>query len=360
MIKYDLKLIYDYIAGNDIEEDIEQLENNGSFMKLVLKVSKDKNMFKLCSDNLRNDLSFIKDVVDIFFYDEDFISEIIDDFIDKNNDNPFEKIEASLLACKYIKDSDLLFKYYAKANVLYLVTHCELASILEEERDEYFFNELGKGFGILKDSYTGYPLATEFCAKKVLEEIFDEIPNLETYLHNSFKNAKILKEYGLRNFIIGQVSLKDIELANYLKINPGVTIDVKTRLERYIKNWDTYEKYDRLNRIEIIYGKILEYFIDNSVIPSMDLDLFIYYILSKYGIEKEVYSLDPIVSEEKFMGMLNDIKNGIIDERLFTKEELKVKDDIERIINVTFNQKIYKEDYIEDEKIIFLTPKRKC
>lgn len=50
----DLKLVKDYIDGEDINYDVEELENNPIFMLNVLRLSRDPNMYSLCSDNVKN------------------------------------------------------------------------------------------------------------------------------------------------------------------------------------------------------------------------------------------------------------------------------------------------------------------
>ena len=365
MIKYDLKLVYDYIAGNDIDKDINELENNGSFMKLVLKVSKDKKMFNFCSDNLKNDLSFIKDVADIFSYDQGFIIELIRGFIKNNIDNPFERMEAALIACKYIKDEDLLFEFIATANVLYTVTACDLVNVLEES-NPFERQELGKGFMVIKENYLGYPLSTDFCAKKMLEEIFDEIPNLEVYLHTSFNNSQSLLEYGLCNFIVNIVTLKDNELSTYIMLNPHVADDIKKRIVKIIKNWNVFEQKNRFNKLDAIYSKINEYVLDECVFVSMDIDLFIYYILSKYKLENEIRIIDGMMTDKKYGKIMEYIKSGRINEDNFSDEEKRHAFYIESIIKEVMNKKVYeeKDPYVNSNAVVLTFKKngnnKKC
>ena len=50
MLKYSASTVEDYIEGNDIEDfDIDELENDRSFMLDVIKKTKDKNFYNLCS-----------------------------------------------------------------------------------------------------------------------------------------------------------------------------------------------------------------------------------------------------------------------------------------------------------------------
>ena len=61
MIKYNPKLVYNYIMGNDIYPyDIEKLEDDYNFMTSVIVYSKDKNFYNLCSTNLKNNYKFLK------------------------------------------------------------------------------------------------------------------------------------------------------------------------------------------------------------------------------------------------------------------------------------------------------------
>ena len=56
MLKYSASIVEDYIEGNDIEDfDIDELENDRSFMLDVIKKTKDKNFYNLCSDDLKHD-----------------------------------------------------------------------------------------------------------------------------------------------------------------------------------------------------------------------------------------------------------------------------------------------------------------
>jgi len=47
--KYNINIILNYINGDDIEGyTIEELENDCTFMKLVINYTNDKNMYALC------------------------------------------------------------------------------------------------------------------------------------------------------------------------------------------------------------------------------------------------------------------------------------------------------------------------
>ena len=106
MSKYNKSLIYDYINGNDIENyNVEELENDYEFMKLVINVSKDKNIYKLCSDKLKNNYEFIKFIIYKFKNDIDFICKVANSYLDITN-NEIEEIELNIIMSELTKECD--------------------------------------------------------------------------------------------------------------------------------------------------------------------------------------------------------------------------------------------------------------
>ena len=82
MLKYSASIVEDYIEGNDIEDfDIDELENDRSFMLDVIKKTKDKNFYNLCSDDLKHDYEFISVLLDMFKDDTKFIVSVADEFV---------------------------------------------------------------------------------------------------------------------------------------------------------------------------------------------------------------------------------------------------------------------------------------
>ena len=95
MKKYDKKIIYDYIMGNDLGEySSEELEDNKDFMIEVIEKTNDKRMYNLCSDNVRLDYEFVKYIVLKFRDDVDFIKEVADNYLNNIGvDNDYERVE---------------------------------------------------------------------------------------------------------------------------------------------------------------------------------------------------------------------------------------------------------------------------
>lgn len=89
---YNKKLVLDYIYGNDIVGyDIDELEEDYEFMIEVIKQTRDKRMYSLCSDNVRKNYDFVSFMMDTFKDDKDFVLGVVDGYfgnimnVDSNN-----------------------------------------------------------------------------------------------------------------------------------------------------------------------------------------------------------------------------------------------------------------------------------
>ena len=59
--KYNSKIIFDYIVGNDLDGySIDELENDPNFMMDVIKITRDKRMYNLCSDDIKKNCTFVE------------------------------------------------------------------------------------------------------------------------------------------------------------------------------------------------------------------------------------------------------------------------------------------------------------
>ena len=80
--EYNLKLIKDYVEGNDLEDyNIDELENDYEFMISVIKYTNDKNIYNLCSDEVKNNYEFVKFIINYFKNDIEFIDKISEQYL---------------------------------------------------------------------------------------------------------------------------------------------------------------------------------------------------------------------------------------------------------------------------------------
>lgn len=94
--------ILDYINGEDIE-NIEELENNYKFMMEVIKLTRDKNMFNICSDEVKLNYEFIKFMVETFKKDVEFIDKIATEYIDTIGSEDVTSLELIFIMAGILK-----------------------------------------------------------------------------------------------------------------------------------------------------------------------------------------------------------------------------------------------------------------
>ena len=109
---YNSKLIHDYINGNDIiDYDIEELENDYRFMMKVIDYTKNKNMYNLCSDEVKKNYTFVKFMIEKFKDDVNFIAKVADYYLDQTNDEDITYNELNIIMDSIVNtdiDSELL------------------------------------------------------------------------------------------------------------------------------------------------------------------------------------------------------------------------------------------------------------
>ena len=141
MKKYSLKTIVNYINGDEISDyDIDYLENNPQFMMEVINFSHDKNMYNLCSNEIKKDYEFIIFLIYKFKDDLKFLTKIVDDFI-SSNPSLFEQIEVKLAFGEVLKKQD--YPLYQEnlffVDTLYLLMKQEIDKTINIIKAIFFF-----------------------------------------------------------------------------------------------------------------------------------------------------------------------------------------------------------------------------
>ena len=148
MLKYSTSIVEDYIEGNDIEDfDIDELENDRSFMLDVIKKTKDKNFYNLCSDDLKHDYEFVSALLDMFKDDTKFIVSVADEFVSYfrsesigpmiSDEDERDVLDVLMTVCDLIPDK------YDKSSFKYRVILSVNENDFLEYRDSYlkYINE---------------------------------------------------------------------------------------------------------------------------------------------------------------------------------------------------------------------------
>lgn len=340
MIKYNPKLVYNYIMGNDIYPyDIEKLEDDYNFMTSVIVYSKDKNFYNLCSTNLKNNYKFLKFLINTFNNDEKFILKIVDYYLE-NTTNEIEKIELNIMMSN-LKDSEPFFKYHVKTLAFY---YCLMVDLEDCKIDKKIFEE---GFIILYTMYGSSEIIMNFLAKEFIKNIFSNI-NLEELIHKKYKTFEDFMYNGKNNFLLNIIGNYDESLENYLKVNIENLDVLDCKLLKIKKNWNFYIKKVEDDKCFLIIDKVHEYIEEHDLEINYTEQEILELILNELNIKDKMKKYFSYDEDYNYLKLKEEL-NYDINKRNFSFLELKHYLNIKKLI-----LKILKNKYNEyDEEFKF-------
>ena len=155
--------------------------------------------------------------------DEAYIDAVFKDYF-KNEKDKHCLLELALLINNVSNEDSLKYEYLID---LYYSHEMSLCERLKNE----FTRTLG--FKYIYDEYGSYPLCLEFFCNKFLDNILfkDADEDLEEILHKNFDSYEDFESAKPNKFIIDLVNVKDIDLANFLKMHIGYINGVNTYLQ---------------------------------------------------------------------------------------------------------------------------------
>jgi len=350
MIKYDIKTIYNYINGFDIDNySIDELEDDYRFMRDVILLTNDKKMYNLCSDRLKNNYDFIKFIILNFKEDKEFINEIAASYLSKIDDEDDVKYKELIILMNNlaVKDRDISSITYAlKSLIIYGDEQIKLNILLEKEDDLYWKKHLGLGFLYVLDEYGDSEILLDFFAKKFIQEIFYKTDyTFEEVIHRHTKRYEDIEKLKTKNYLINFIRMHDKFLADYVCCHPELLNSLVKDLEFVKRNWDNYINLLNQRRIEIIDQELNNYINSNKNIRFFYSEI-IDYVSRKLHLEKtfEEYYSNPVIDCDN-----SDIERIIMDK--FNSINISEKKCIDYAIDLV--KELFKEDIISKENIDF-------
>ena len=340
---YNVKLLKDYILGNDIvDENIEVLENNVDFMTQVIAMSKDKNFYNLCGNKVRGNFNFVKFLIKNYSCDKNYLHKVVDNFL-RFNKNEIERMDIILTMCNLInnKDDDKYIYYCTKAYMFYSELKLDIEVIKQNPEDQKL---IGEGFILIMEEYGSSLLIKNYFAKHLILDIFEDYDiDLEKYLHCRFSNFEDIKKEGLNTVLISIIKQYDSTLSSYLMINPYLLDDWKKKLLLIERNWNKYEINALNNKYEILFDIVSKY-IDNNYldIHFSTFDIIGYFAL-KLGFMDEL----KIIFDYD-LTIFNGFDISFIDIRNMDAYELHHFNVLRNIITGILKKKIVDEPDIYD------------
>ena len=342
---YDLKLVYDYIWGNDIEGvSIDELESDPSFMLEVLERSKDKNMYELCSDNVKCDYNFVRSVIELFKDDLEFVCGVADFYLDSLDDT--EKLQGTSYCELNIIMSSLcgrsLNQYAIIVASFYEYERYRASLCINSSDDLELIEESKAGFFISLAEYEDNPIILDFIAKRMVNESLykERDNNLEYLIHSRFRSVEDFEKFGEFVFLHNCISDYDRALSTYV-FDRANSSEFNTFFEQLAKeigkvknNWDSY--MNRINswRIGVFNQEFSSYMLDEASYGRLSYDEIVSYVANRLGRIDEFSKFDFDFSSE------------------YDEEKYKIleTDDVNNINKaLSIASKLFEKDVIEDE-----------
>lgn len=357
MGKYDIKLVMDYVEGNDITGyDIEELENDYKFMRDVIMYTNDKRMYLLSSKNVRSNYDFANFVIDKFKKDINFVCYVADNYIQNSED-----IEKRLdLAIKMrdltkFKNDDLYYTYLIFLNKNYLETGHVIKSIKQKNSDNQdFLNEIGMGFGFVENEYGSSDRVVKFFAEQMVAEILLVYNSkLEKILHQNFDSFDDVEIHGIKNYMLDFIKKYDHNLSEYAASHMEVLNYFKEELDDIKSNWDSFNIANENKRYDLLIDCVQKYMIeheDDCTFTGLEM---LYYVGNELGVAEQIKKHD-VLDDEEYEELMN---NMLIDKSQMSFIDLKHYYNIREIMLEFLTPKVVDEpgekydNYINKEKI---------
>ena len=262
---YSIKTVEAYIKGEDIEKyTIEELENDPTFMSMIVLATNDKNIYNLCSEKVKLDYEFVKMMIKRFKNDLSFVCQIANYYLENSNDEE-NNLELLIIMRGLTKDKDekieQFLKYSLKLECFYSFYRIMISEVKKENKCEdktSFNNIVGMGFFALSEDFGNSELVLNFFAKRFIGEILDTI-NLEKRLHQHFNNFEELEKKGINNYIIDLLNEFDTCLCNYVLSHSYLLEILRKKIFAIKKKWIYFDLRNRELKIDWIIYYIQDY-----------------------------------------------------------------------------------------------------
>lgn len=340
--------IFDYINGEDIE-NIEELENDYKFMIEVIKLTRDKNMFNMCSDEVKLNYEFIKFMVETFKKDIQFIDKIVSEYIDTIGSEDATSLELIFIMADILKrdiENPLALKYNFLKNAFITSEKIQTKIVISNEEDLFWKKEFGLGFGIMQyEYYSNSSIIMNEIALDLVEDIFykEKDITLEEIIHNRFKTLEEFNKVGIRKFMLSYIRMYDINLADYLEVHIDLLKGMERNIKVIVSRFNIYNKRLEIRK-DLIFSsesrKILDKYKDATSLTEYllyidkqqikGLPTFVFNIYEEYDVSSDYTTIN-----------LNNITDYKIIKELtnLAKEVYLGKENITNIKDIVINNK---------------------
>lgn len=299
--KYSKDVVLNYINGTDAEDfDVNDLENNPTFMLDVLSISKDEKMYEFASDDVKMDYNFCINVIEMFKNDHKFVKKVAQRYLLSEKNDYMDRCDVIITLSNILKndEDDAAILYNSKAFSMFIDSQIDVENILERKNTK---EKYGLGFYYIEMMYGTKPVVEEYFAQKMIEELFliDNEDRLKMFLHKKYKDVKELEEIGLNNILINAIRAYDVYLSGYASSHLNILKNLRVKLHDIMYKWDYYNENRTYRKKEIVYQYISRC-VDNGLCEGFNPYFILDEVASSYHLEKYLDSEPLKVRENEF------------------------------------------------------------
>lgn len=344
-MKYTKKMVFDYVSGAEISEELlEKLENDEKFMIEVIKHSKDLKLYHYCSEKVKQSTELILFLIDEFSSKVDFLIEAAEYCLSNEQLDEISRAEIQIkLAELYDKTKNKkLMQYKMEANSVVVYKQMQISAFLSQPENEDLQESHGLGFAFAELDYSGSKIVLDYMAKSFINEyIFTEYITLEDILHGYFENIEELEKITDTEFLLTHIRNLDFALANYLARNKELLDPLKKEVAKAKRNWNAYINHVNFNKVNIVEDEYEEY-IDKKMLLC-DTRRTVIRIIKKLGLQDvfEEHSIlfnsrDDIVDEDDEFYEYEKVYEELSEQ--YTMEDLAFIKHMTEFIRSTFSK----------------------
>ena len=308
----NLELVHNYINGLDTAPyDISELEDNPSFMKVVLLATKDPKMYEFCSEKVKTDYDFVISMLENFSNDFEFakvvagnylnslkVNPLSTDVSEENLSNRMKAMEVNILVDSIKSDINI---FSVQARVIAAEEIERVQSIAKHNKDK-FGNDLGLGFIFILEQYGSSKIITDYLAKCMARRVFcygsDDGETLTRLVHRRCHSFSEIERMGVNNFIFSELYSRDSFLAAHINANPSLISQIKDDIMAVGRTWDSYMNRLNQERINIFNEDVLRFLDEDMDTVEVNMNDLEKYVAVKTGHEDVFKKYDPAYNED--------------------------------------------------------------
>jgi len=365
MKNIDIDLIKKYVNGEELGEyTIEQLEDDKDFMLGVISYTKDVKIYELCSDNVKIDYDFVRNLILKFKDNVEFITKVADNFLENNDaDLDIYEKELNIIMTKLLPN-ELSNKYNLFSEAAYYAKRIDIEFV--KANDPKVEAMIGMGFLVMFDEYNSSDIILNYYADCLLNEIIrDNNINFEKMLHSQFKSPKKIDEVGVNTYIINFIGYYDSMLSSYVSTHLDLIGKIANEIKMIQMNWEKNNMADEKKRYFNMINMVHEYLsISKSNMSEYEI---LYYVANELGISEKLASYDnsSFQIEDFVIDGLDDLDFELVKDEIDSSSKEKIV--YQNVRKIMINQLFSEEpddlfSLIDDKKKIELKGegKSKC